>query len=471
MRKVFLLLLVCIPQFATAQKVWTLQECVEYAVENNLQVRQSAINSEISGNEQKNRLFNMFPSLNASGSYNHNYGRSVDPFTNDFTTQTIKSGSFSLSSSVTLFNGFQLQNELKKSKLDYMASRYDLEKITDDVSLNVAAAYLQVLYNKEQLTAAEDRVGASTQMRDRTGRLVESGVLAEGSLLDAESQLAGDELGRVEALNALNISVLTLAQLLELENASGLQVEAPRAEIPDQGALALTPNEIYDMAYDQKPEIKSADYKVQSAEKSVDIAKGGMFPRLTAFGSLGSGYSNQTLQPDGDPYFTGPLPTGAYTQSGETVLSDVTLYNFTQTPFTDQVDNNLNQSVGLSLSIPIFNGFSNQTNIKRAKLLYAHTKYSSDITRKELLKSIQQAHADAVAALNRFTAAEKNQAAMKESFRYTERKYDAGLLNSVDYITIKNNLTKAESDLLQAKYDFIFRLKVLDFYMGKPLAY
>ena len=225
------------------------------------------------------------------------------------------------------------------------------------------------------------------------------------------------------------------------------------------------------MAYDQKPEIKSAEYKVQSAEKSVDIAKGGMFPRLTAFGSVGSGYSNQTLEPDGAPYFQGPLPTGAYTQSGEPVLSDVTLYNFTQTPFTDQVDNNLNESVGLSISIPIFNGLSNRTSIKRARLLYEHSKYSADIARQQLLKSIQQAHADAVAALNRYQAAEKNASAMKESFRYTERKYEAGLLNSVDYITIKNNHTKADSDLLQARYDFIFRLKVLDFYMGKPLVY
>jgi outer membrane protein len=370
-----------------------------------------------------------------------------------------------------LFNGFQLQNELKKSKLDYLASQNDLQKIVNDISLNVAAAYLQVLYAREQLTAAENRAATSARLRDRTARLVEEGVLAQGGLLDAESQVAADELARVTAGNDLQLATLALGQLLELDEPGAMRVEEPRMDIPDQSALGLTPAAIYDQAVNEKPEIKSADFKVQSAERSLAIARGGMYPRLRAFGSVSSGYSNQALQRTGDPIFDGLVETGAVTQSGEAVLNQLTLYQFEQTPFADQLDQNLNETVGLSLEIPIFNGWFTQNNIRRAKLLHDHARFGADLARQQLRKSIQQAHADAQAALNRFNAAGKSAEALRESFRYAERKYDAGLVNALDLSTVQINAARAESEHLQAKYDFIFRLKVLDFYLGKPLVY
>lgn len=472
MKKSILLLLVMIgPSLSFAQKVWSLKECVDYALKNNIQIKQSEIYSELAATGQTQDFFNLFPSLNGSSSYSYNSGRSVDPTSYQFTTQNIQSANLSLNANVILFSGFQLQNTLKQSKLNYMSSKYDLDKITNDVSLNVAAAYLQVLYSREQLTFSNNRVDAAKKQRDRSKILVDAGTLPQGSLLDAESQLAGEELTKVTAENALISSYLTLTQLLELDSIGDFKVEDPKVDIPDKGSLALSVNEIYNTALTTQPEIKSADYKIQSAEAGLAISRGARSPRISIFSSLSTSYSSEAQRTVGSPVFIGFNPTGAVTSTGEDVLSPSYIYNYEKTPLSDQFDQNFYKSVGLSLNIPIFNGLSATTNIKRAKLNLENAKYSSEFTKNQLYKSIQQAQADALAALNKYSASEKSSLAQSENFKYVEKKFNAGLITSLDIVTARNNLTKAESDLLQAKYDFIFRLKVLDFYQGKPLMY
>lgn len=477
-KKIIFLLFLCGITFdiPAQKKIWTLKECVDYALLNNIQIKQSEISAEIAKNQQTQNFFTMFPSLNTSASYSLNYGRSVDPFSYEFTTQKVASSNLSLNSNVILFNGFQLQNELKQSKLNYLSGKYDLDKIKDDVSLNVAAAYLQVLYSKEQFNAQADRTDAAAKQRDRTKILVDAGTLAQGSFLDAESQLAIEELSKVNAQNLANISFLNLTQLLELDSAGDFEVEKPIVEIPEQGSLIISPSDIFSLSLTTKPEIKSAEYRLQSAEKGLAIARGARYPRLSMFGSLSSGYSNQSqrIKTLGGEYI-GDIPTLSYVP---TPLGDYPVYvpsysnaTFEDSPFSNQFEDNFNKSFGFSLSIPVFNGWATNTSVKRARLNFENAKYSSELTKKQLYKSIQQAHADAVAALNKYTAAGKSAASLNESFTYTDKKYNAGLLTSIDFTTARNNLTKSESDLLQAKYDFIFRLKVLDFYMGKPLVY
>ncbi|MFI5218603.1 MAG: TolC family protein [Bacteroidia bacterium] len=471
-KKIIFLLLLCgiILSGSAQNKIWTMQECVDYALKNNIQIKQSEIATEISEHQQTQSFYNMFPSLNGSGSYSYNRGRSVDPTTYRYTTQDVQAANLSLNTNVVLFNGFQLQNELKQSKLDYMSGKYDLDKIKNDISLNVAAAYLQVLYNEEQLGAQTDRVDAAKKQTDRTKILVDAGTLPKGSFLDAEAQLATEELSKVNFENQLANSYLTLTQLLELETTEGFTVEKPKIEIPDQASVTLPPAEIFKISLTSQPEIKSSEYKVQSAEKGLSIAKGSTWPRLSLFGSWGTNYSDQS-QNLTQTIDKGLQPNGSYTQSGEPIYSQSYDFILEDTPFSDQANDNLNKSFGFSLSVPIFNGLSANTNVKRARLNLENAKYSSELTKNQLYKSIQQAHTDAVAALNRYKAADKSVAALTESFTYTEKKYNAGLLTSIDYTTARNNLTKSESDMLQAKYDFIFRLKVLDFYMGKPLVY
>jgi outer membrane protein len=470
----FIACAVLIAQNAYAQKVWSLKECVDYALQNNITVKQSEISALISETNQTQSFFNFFPSLNGSGSYSTNSGRSVDPTSYQFTTSTIQSGNVSLNSSVTVFNGFQLQNQLRQSRLDYMSSKYDLEKIKDDISLNVAAAYLQVLYSNEQLKASNDRLDALKKQRDRTKLLTEAGTLPAGSLLDAEAQVANEEYTKITAENSLVSSYLSLTQLLNLDSIGDFKTENPKTEIPDQSILNIPVSDIYTASLKIKPEIKSAEYKVLSAQKGVSISRGAYFPRLSLFGSLSSSYSSESQTPIAgqQPHLIGYYDSQSITSGGETVLSP--LYSdflYEKTTLKDQFDNNFYKSVGINLSIPIFNGLSSRTSVQRAKLNYENVKYSAEFTKSQLYKSIQQAYADAVAALNKYKASEKSVDALTQSFKYTDKKFNAGLITSLDFLTARNNLTLAESNLLQAKYDFIFRLKVLDLYQGKSIVY
>lgn len=473
MKKIFFIACAAlVAQNAFAQKVWSLKECVDYALQNNISVKQSEISSLVSETNQTQSFFNFFPSLNGSGSYSTNSGRSVDPTSYQFTTSTIQSGNVSINSSVTVFNGFQLQNQLRQSKLDYMSSKYDLEKIKDDISLNVAAAYLQVLYSNEQLKASNDRLEALKKQRDRTKLLTEAGTLPAGSLLDAEAQVANEEYTKITAENSLVSSYLSLTQLLNLDSIGDFKTENPKTEIPDQSILNIPVSEIYAASLKIKPEIKSAEYKVLSAQKGLSISRGAYFPRVSLFGSLSSSYSSESQTPLNEPGIIGYYDSQSITSGGETVLSPIySNFVYKKTPLKDQFDNNFYKSVGVNLSIPIFNGLSSRSAVQRAKLNYENAKYSAEFTRSQLYKSIQQAYADAVAALNKYKASEKSVDALTQSFKYTDKKFNAGLITSLDFLTARNNLTLSESNLLQAKYDFIFRLKVLDLYQGKSIVY
>ncbi|MBL7924891.1 MAG: TolC family protein, partial [Bacteroidia bacterium] len=265
---------------AYGQKAWTLRECVDYALEHNITVKQNEINTDLNHLAVTQNKFALLPTLNASVGRNWNFGRTIDPFTNQFTTQQVESDNWSLSSNVTLFSGFQLRNTLKQSQLNYLAGKSDLDKIRNDISLNVISAYLQVLYTKEQLKVADARVEQARQQRDRVKRMVEAGTMVQGNFLDAESQLSNEELSKVTAENQLANARLSLTQLLQLESPEGFDVQDPGAQVPDAGVAALQPSQIYELALKSLPEIKAADTRISSAEKGLSIAKGGFYPRL-----------------------------------------------------------------------------------------------------------------------------------------------------------------------------------------------
>lgn len=468
---VLFVVIICAPLYLNGQHVWTLQECVDHALKNSINVKQSEISVKQAKISLTQKKLQMAPSLNGSVSNNYNYGRSVDPFSYTFTTSEIQSANFSLSSNVTLFNGFQLQNEFKQSQLDYESGKYDLEKSKNDIGLSVTSAFLQVLYTKDQLTAAKNRYEQSEKEQRRTKALTDAGSYTQGNLLDADAQLANDELAEINAENQYVIAKLSLAQLLELNESDSLEVAAPLTDVPDIAILALSPQEIFRQAKEVLPELKSSSYKVMSAEKGLAIARGSRSPRLSAFGSLGSGFSSQTKRATKDgSRLVGFFPNGSVTSAGDTVLSPVFTTALENTPYNDQANQNYNKSFGFSLSVPLFNGWSAEGNISRAKLNKDNVKLADDLTNKQVYKSIQQAYADAIGAQKKYAAAQKSKDALKSSYSYTEKKYNAGLLSSLDFLTVKNNLAKVESDFLQAKYDYIFRVKVLDFYAGKPLT-
>lgn len=426
---------------SAAQKEWSLQDCIEYALENNILIKQQELNVKVSQNQLQRAKFTALPNLNASASHNYSFGRAIDYGTNTV-SQDMEATSFSINSSVTLFNGFQITNNRRQEHFNLMASYSDVDKLKNNISLNIAAAYLQILFNQELLESAKKQKELTQLQVSRTLQLVQAGSLPEGNLLEIEAQLATDELQVVNSQNQLDMAYLTLAQILDFKSTDDFIIVRPEINEFDATLPTYDLNSIFDDAQLNLPQILGATFRVQSAEKAVLVAKGGQYPRL----SLGSSYSSGARR---------------FLKSNPLMTDD---------PFMDQVRDNASTNIGLSLSIPIFNGWQVKTSISNSRISLDNAKYNLELEKNTLYKDIQQAYADAMASLKKFHSTEKNVIALQEAFRYAEQRFNLGLVNSLDYTTSKTRLTRAEADLISAKYEFIFKSKILDFYRGIPLS-
>ncbi|TAL60705.1 MAG: TolC family protein [Bacteroidetes bacterium] len=454
------------------EKPWSLQQCIEFALKNNIQIKQNILNQRIAAITHLQNKAQFFPSLSGSISHSYNNGKKIDPFSNEFITGDWSlSQNFSLSASVTLFGGFQNLNSIKQSSYDLLAAQQDVLKMQNDVSLNIASAYLQILFAQELLEIARSQSEITKLQADRTRKLVDAGNLPKGNLFDMEAQMAMEEVNVVNAENSLSFSSLNLMQMINLDTAANFTIAKPDIAPPVEVLLNNTSGHIYDLALIRQPEIKSAEFKLKSSEKSIVIARAGMFPRLSLSASYGTGYSSLSKYPTNVPSYLGYAPNGDLTSAGDTVLSpqfsDLVYGN---SPFNDQIDQNLNRSVGFYLTLPIFNNLQTYSAISRAKISRENAQLTLQLQKDNLRKTIQQAFNDAASSLKKFQASRKAVAAMEESFKYTDQKYNVGAITATDYSDAKNKLTKAKSDMLQAKYDYVFKLKVLDFYQGKPIT-
>ncbi len=470
LRIYFFITVILISMSASSQKLWTLEDCINYAYANNIQIKQQSLNVEAAKDNLLQSKAGLLPDINGSASSYYNYGRTVDRFTNEFATDRVRSDNFYLSSSITLFNGFQLLNNIKKSKLDLMSSEYEVEKMKNDISLNVATAYLQVLYSKELLEIAKQQLDITEQQVERTKKLVDAGSVANGSLLDIEAQMATEEMNVVQAQNSVDMNYLTLTQMLELPGKEGFDIEKPLIEVIDSALSSVDVEKVYNSALAARPEIKSAEIKLESSVKSVAIAKGGRSPVISLGGSFGTGYSDARREVKDIQFYEDTI---GYTAEASPVyvLTSIPTYDYSLIPYNDQINDNLNKSIGIGISIPLFNNLRITTNISQSKLAAQNAEYNLQLAKNQLRKDIQQAYSDAQAALKKYNAAVKSVDALKESFRYAQQKFDLGMLTSVEYNEAKNKLAKAESDLLQAKYEYVFRIKILDFYQGNTLSF
>lgn len=451
------------------QQPWSLQDCIEYALENNIQIKQQQLGVDIARENLLQSKASRYPSLNASASHFYNFGRTVDPFTNEFATESVQSNNFNISSGMTLFSGFQILNSVRQNMLELEASNYDVEAMGNDISLAVASAYLQILFSIELVDIAANQLEITSQQVQRTSRMVEAGTLARGSLLTMEAQAATEELQLVNAENNLEMAYLDLIQLLDLESMEGFSIQVPDIQVDPDTDHLYSPMHVYDRAVKSQPEVLSADMRVLSAERGVDIAQGARSPMLSLRGTYGTGYSGASQEVTdiipGDPVQIGQTP------SGEPVFGPSFDYETRVKPFMDQLNDNLNRSIGLTLSIPIFNNFQVRSSVGRSKISLENTRLSNQQVRNQLFKTIQQSHADAQAALKRHDALIKNVSALEESFRYTEQRFNVGMIATLEYNDSKNRLTAAQSELLQAKYEYLFRRQILEFYMGNPLRF
>jgi outer membrane protein len=442
MRKFIIVLLtgLLLPHSAiiSQQKEWSLEECIKYAIENNIQIKQQVIQTAVQENSLDLAKMKLVPSVNGSLSHNYNFGRALDQTTYTYYNQTLQTDYLYVGGETPIFTGLQNLNSIKKNKYEVLAAKEDLQFIRDDVALNVALAYLQILLNKDLVAANQNQLNITLQQIEKTKRLVDAGSVARGNLLQIESQAGQEELQLINVQNQLETSFLNITQLLELKSPAGFEVIAPQISVDTNSIIAGNVDEIFQIAAGSRPEIKSSEMKLAASEYDLKIAKGGRSPRLAL------NYSFNT----------------AYTF----------INNLENIPFKDQFKNNKNSAVGLSLNIPILNGWQVNKNIANSKLSVESSQYSLEGSKKQLYKNIQKAFTDAVAALKKYNASIKAVASSEESFRYTEQKFNVGMVTSVDYNASKTQLLNAQADMSQAKYEYIFKTKVLDFYKGIPLS-
>ncbi|MCF8307538.1 MAG: TolC family protein [Bacteroidales bacterium] len=452
---------------AQEQEKWNLKDCIDYAHENNIQVKKQSLDLESKKIDVEQSKLDLLPSVNGNVYGSNQWGKTVDPFTNQFATKSVLQAGFSSQANLTLFDGFQYLNNIKMNKLKHKAAQQAYDKLLEDISIQIANQYLQVLFAKEDLEIARNQLNITQQQVERTQKLVDAGTLAKGDLLNIKAQASNEEAQVIQAENNLDLAYLNLAQLLDLPATKDFTIVKPDISLEDGIKSFESIESIYNYALQHQPQIKNAELNVEVSQKNLDIQKGALSPSLTLSGSINSGYSESTKVPEETTTETLTIGT---TEGGETVYSEREKVVNTKTQgFTDQLDENLGRSIRLSLDIPIFNNWRQRNQISQAKLQTEQSKFNLRQEKQDLRKTIESAYTDAKAAKNNYKSALQRVEATKEAFKYAEKKFNVGMLNSVEYNDAKKEYTNARSQLLNAKYQFVFTRTVLDFYLGKPI--
>ncbi len=455
----------------------TLQQCVDIALENNLNIKRGELNLEDQEITLKQNRFNQLPNLNVGGNYGYNWGRSIDPTTNLFISQRIGFTGLSGNTNWVLFNGMQVRKSIEQSEVDLQARTYDLERAKNDAILAVVDAYLTVIFNEEQLENARFQMQSTNEQLSRTIKLVDAGSLPITNKLNLEAQLATDELSLVQNENNLALSLLNLKQLLLLPSETEIGVYKPEIDVELELSLVDKANEIYNTAERLMPEIKSADLTIQSADLGYRIAQGRRYPSLSVNGGFSTNYSSAANRErrvfDGTETVLRQI--GFLTDDPTTTVSSVVEQpNVVEVrpdfPVGDQFSDNFSQSLSLNLSIPVFNRWQTEAGVQRSKINQQRAQITAQETRNQLRQNIETAYNDALAASKSYNASTKQVEALEESFRVTQNQYNLGAVNFTEFQVANNNLVQAKSDLIRAKYQYLFRLKILDFYQGKPLT-
>ena len=479
-------------QSASAVKPLGLPECVDIALKNNLRVRRGIYNVEnykISAFQAK---MNFLPSITGGASYGFNYGRSINPVSNQYINRQLNSINGQLNGNWLLFNGLRVTNTFRQSKLDVAAADEDLQKAKNDVIINVVTLYINVIFNKELLETNKYQLSSGQQQLERISRQVEAGSLPKSNQLTQEAQVATFEVNVINQENALNLSLLQLKQAMQIPASEPLDVIVPELELENL-ILDATPDDIYAQSVKTMPEIRSAMLKVQSAQLALKAAKGNLYPRLSFNASAFSNYSSASrdvnnsgvIRQDAVSVPPGATQPVGYAAVGTTpaIISGqpVTIYpiiyqNIYANPddkYTEreQLKDNLAKNFSFQLQIPIFNNWTNRAQVQRAAVQNELARISEIETQNTLRQTIETAYNDANAASKTYAANLKQVNAREEAYRMVLKRFEIGAANFVEKQIAENDLFQSKSDLTRAKYNFIFRKKILDFYQGKPIEY
>lgn len=435
-------LLTCFVSFS--QKKWTLEECVNHAIENNVSIGQIELDNKLAEVDKKDAFGNFLPRVNATASHSWNVGLNTNITTGILQNQTTQFTSMGASANVDIYRGLQNQNRFRRSKLALISSQYQHLKMEEDVALNVVNAYLQILFNKETIKVQRQQFQTDSLQLVRSEALVESGMIPSGDLFDMKATIATDKQRMIEAEYALLVSKMSLAQLLQLEDFKDFDIADVEYEFEPNTIFFESPESIYYKARNERTELKIAENNLKIAEKDVDIAKGAHLPSLVGFYSFSSRVSYAKI-PDGMGGEMDPLP------------------------FFDQFDMYKGHNFGLQLNIPIFSGFATRNNVERSKINLEKTRLTLEQTELDLERNIYTAYADAKGAMETYLATVEMLKAREEAFRYTTERYENGMATAFDYNQSQTLLVNTKSDLLRTKYDYLFRTRILEFYFGIPI--
>jgi outer membrane protein len=440
-----LLLVLAMGMVSAQQKKWTLQECITYAEENNISIAQFELDLESAKIDESDAFGNFLPDANAQLRSSANTGLSFDPTTALPVTTTILTASGGVSSSVNIFNGLRNINRLRRAKMNLLANQYRLDDLKDDIRLNVATAYLNIISNKETLVTQKAQYEVSVQDVKRTAELVDAGVLPKGDLLEIEATAAVQEQQIVNSENAVLISRINLAQLLQITDYENFDAADVDLEVPPSEVLNRTPKEIFAKALSFRNDIKFSESNVGLAEQDLKISKGALLPTLGAFFNYNTRYSDQERFNS----LTGMLERES---------------------FGDQLWLNDGISYGAQLNVPIFNRFANRNNIKRSKINVLRSQLQLEQNKLDLETDINQVYVDVKSFAKAYEASLKTLDATRLAYQYSKERYDVGLMNAFEYSQSQSRVDNAEADAIRTKYNYIFRLKVLEFYFGIPIT-
>lgn len=458
----------------SAQEVWSLEKCISTAQENNRTIKQSQISVKNAQIINKQDRFAMYPTVSGSSNLGFNFGRSVNPATYQFENINTRFNGVNVSANVMLYNGGRIQNQMKQSAVDIQAAQADLEQSAQTIGLQVAQAYLQILLNEEQFTNAKKRAQTTLSQLDRVEKQIKAGALPSNARFDLTAQAARDEQTIVSASNNVELSYLNLKNLLELSPDKEMKIEAPSVVVPsDANPDAFSFKMVYNQALGNQPQIRAGESRIKSAEIGVKIAQGALMPTLSMSGNLNTNFSSTIKD-----YKTGTIPftqTGTATWNGQTApisftTNQTVITDATKKPYFSQIGDNFGQGLSLNLQVPIWDGYQRKTAIERQQLNVESQSIALERTKQQLKSDVQNAIASSRAARKQYDAAQKTFDAQKAAFDAMEKRFQIGAANGFEYSQSRIQLDTAERDVVVAKYDYLFRLKIVEFYEGKKLT-
>ncbi len=455
---------------------WTLERCFRYAKDHNIQLKQSKLNSEFAEIDLKQSKDDRYPSLNGSTGGQYNFGRFINPTTNEFITRATPTVFLSLNSRVDLFRGFTIQNTIERNEMALESTKIQNRVQENNLGLNIVSAYLSLLQAQEQLKVLQEQILLSEEQKQRTEKLIRAGVLPKGDILNIEAQIANEQLAIVNAENSIELARLNLMQILDYYE-QPIEVVVPEMEPPSANELdKMDVYSIYTKALSELPEVQAAQLDERIAEKNVEIAEGGKWPSVSLSAGASTNFAGIKQPTDFRVDSFVQMPIGYLpSPNGELpVFFDepaVTITEEKVTPFGEQFTNNFGYNFGLGVSVPIFNNYRVKNNITRSQLAVKNAQLSRELTQNGLLQTIQQAYQAARSAAKNYETTLKNIESLQQSLNNVERRYELGLATALEYSTARNALSVAKLNLNSAKYEYVFRLKILDFYQGKPLKF